>query len=311
MKRDTGAPGKAGLGYLDSTLRGAGQVVFMNNPLSGALNFAAMFWAAYAGGATWSVAIGSVIGTLVATATAYGLPAPAADRKAGLLGFNGMLVGAAIPTFLAASPLMWGVLVFAAALSTIVALAVGNLLAPWKVGALTFPFVLTTWCVLLAAHTIPALPAVPAEAASPVLSLDAAAFLRAILASVSQIFLVDNPVSGALFLLALAVHSRWCAALAIGGATLAVLAALLVGADKTAICHGLWGYSAALTAPAIGCIFLTPSARTLVYAAFATLLTVVLQGATAVFAASVGLPALTFPFVLATWLFLLARPRAA
>lgn len=39
-------------GWLDAALRGSGQVIFMDKPLTGALNFVALFWGAFAGGTT-------------------------------------------------------------------------------------------------------------------------------------------------------------------------------------------------------------------------------------------------------------------
>lgn len=294
------------LAFLDSALRGSGQVVFMDNPLSGLLNVAALCWGAWAGGTTWPVVAGAVLGGLVATATAWLLPLDRGARAAGLYGFNGLLVGAGLLTFLASTPLTWAVLVFACACSTVLALAIGRWLQPWRLPGLTFPFVLTTWLVLLAAHGLAGLPAAPAAPMAAVGALDTAGFLRAALVAVAQVFFVDNPVSGAIFLLALAVHSRWCAGLALPGVLLANAAALALGADTGLLAHGLWGYSAALTAPAIGCVFLRPSPRSLCVALAATLFTVLAQGAIASLAGSLGMPALTFPFVLATWLFLLA-----
>ena len=87
---------------------------------------------------------------------------------------------------------------------------------------------------------------------------------------------------------------------------------LLLGAERGTIGLGLWGYSAALTAPAVGCIFNAPDPRALAHAASATLLAVLLQAAAATAVQPLGIPVLTLPFVLATWVFLLLRtpPRA-
>lgn len=304
--------------FLEHVLRGSGQVVFMDNPYTGLLNFIAFGWGAWAGGTNWSVAIGAVVGVLVATATAHALAVDAAERHAGLYGFNGLLVGAAIPTFLAATPLIWAVLVLASAASTLVTRALARLLQPWGIPFLTFPFVFTTWLVLLAAYPLPGLsPAGLPEAALPAASvadagaLPAALVVRAVLASVGQVFFVDNPVSGALFLLALALESRRAALLAALGALLAVACALLLGADRGQVVHGLWGYSAVLTAVALGAVFLRPGVRTLAYAAAGTVFTVLVQGASFSIAGALGVPALTFPFVLVTWLFLLGGWRDA
>ncbi|MCZ2154399.1 MAG: urea transporter [Bryobacterales bacterium] len=302
------------LEYLDTTLRGCGQVIFMDNPLTGALNLVAMFWGAFAGGTTYAAAIGSAIGALVATATACALPVDRASLRMGLYGFNGMLVGAGIATFVTGTGLMWVMLIFAAAISTVVTLAVEGILKVWKTPGLTFPFVLTTWLFLASAYRFSGIGAsglpTAALASAPVTAggiFGPAEFLQASLASVSQVFFVDNAISGLIFLVALAVHSRWCASLAAVGALLSVTIALLFGADRQTILQGLWGYSAVLTAPAVGCIFLRPTRFSLTYSVAATIFTVFLQSAISALAQTAGLPALTFPFVLATWLFLLAQ----
>jgi urea transporter len=309
------------LGFLDISLRGSGQVIFMDNPLTGALNFLAMFWGAWAGGTTFTVAVGSVVGMLVATAVASALRVDRGALRKGMYGFNGMLVGAGIPTFLGAAPLMWGMLVFASAASPVVTLAVNNVFGKWKTPGLTFPFVLTTWLVVLMAYRIPGLhviglspAALAPQAGMPVPQSGAAAslfgiggFVHAVLSSVAQVYFVNNPVSGAIFLLALVVESRWCAGLAVAGAALGTACALAMGADIGVISSGLWGYSAALTAPAVGCVYMKTTRGTLVYCLAATLFTVVVQGAMAVPAQVSGIPVLTFPFILTTWLFVLAR----
>lgn len=312
------------LAFGDAVLRGSGQVVFMDSPLTGLLFFAAMLRGAWAGGTTLAVALGSVLGCVVATATAHLLRAEGAGLRAGLYGFNGMLVGAGLPTFLVASPPMWLMLVCAAACSTGVTLALAALLRGRGIPGLTFPFVLVTWLALLAAYRLPlpGLAGLPpaAPTAAPVMAvlgagLEAHAALavlgQAALTNVSQVFFVDDALAGALFVLGLALHSRACAALAVLGGLVASACALLAGADAHAVAHGLWGYSAALTAPAVGCVFLRPGARTWLLAAAASVLTALAQGATAAAAATLGLPALTFPFVLCTWLVLLAQQALA
>ena len=62
-----------------------------------------------------------------------------------------------------------------------------------------------------------------------------------------------------------------------------------------------------LTAIALGAVFYKPGARVAIYALVATVFTVVVQGAMNVPCTPFGIPTLTAPFVLVTWLFLLPR----
>lgn len=303
-------------GFALRVLRGAAQVVFLDNPWTGLGNFAAIIWAAIFGGGSAAMAVAAVLATSIATATAPLLGASAANAARGLYGFNGLLAGVAVAYFLPAGPALWLLVAVAAILSTVVAVALERWLAPYNLAGLTFPFVASSWLVLLAAYRLPGLGTVafpPAALVAPVAfgsAADALALGRGILTSVSQIFLIDNPTSGAIFLAGFAIQSRICAAYVLYGAALATLLAALLGADAQMVAHGLWGYSAALTAPAIGCIFLQPGGRAFLLATAAIVLTLLLQAATMALLAPVALPALTFPFVLATWVFLLAARRA-
>jgi urea transporter len=73
------------------------------------------------------------------------------------------------------------------------------------------------------------------------------------------------------------------------------------------ITGGLLGFSPVLTAVALGTVFYQPSWRVAVYAAVATVFTVITQAALNVALTPFAIPALTAPFVLVTWIFLLPR----
>ena len=295
-------------------LRGSGQVVFMNNALSGALNLAAFAWAAWTGSVGWTVVIGAFLGLLVATASAWAVAADRGALDAGLYGFNGLLVGAAVAVFVLPSPLMWLLLALAALCSVVLTLALQQWLAPARLAVLTAPFVLTGWVVvMLTAYQWPALrlhglshAALAVQVATPVAALQVHEWLQAAFAGVAQIFVVDSAAAGAIFVLGLAVHSRWCALLALLGSLVGAGTAVLWGAEKALVLHGLWGYSAALTAPALGCIFLRPAPAALAWALLGAVCTTMVQGAAFSVLGPVGVPVFTAPFVLTTWVFLLA-----
>lgn len=74
------------------------------------------------------------------------------DGDEGLWGFNGILVGCAFPTFCANTWLMWASLIFFSMLSTWLRKGFNNIMAPWKINSLTFPFVFLTWMFLFASR---------------------------------------------------------------------------------------------------------------------------------------------------------------
>jgi urea transporter len=66
-----------------------------------------------------------------------------------------------------------------------------------------------------------------------------------------------------------------------------------------------------LTAIALGVTFRRPSLNTILYAALGVVFTVIAQAALNVALRPFALPALTAPFVLVSWMFLLSGERAA
>ena len=305
------------LGFIDVNLRGAGQVMFQNNPLTGLLFIVGIGYGAFVAGMP-AVFIGSIVGLLVSTITAYLLNVDEDSLRIGLFGYNGILVGAALPTFLTADPLLWVYIVIGSAVSTIAFMAIANVFKTWGVAALTFPFVLVTWFLLLAAYAFADVPiasmgppAIPQDIATTAATIptDAQFWLDSILKGVAQVFLIGNAITGVIFLIALAVSSLWAAAFAALGAIVAVLVAVLFGADSGTIQAGLFGFSPVLTAIALGSTFYKPSWRVFGYALLGIIFTVFVQAAMDVALTPVGIPTLTAPFVFATWLFLLPKEK--
>jgi urea transporter len=302
------------LRFIDINLRGIAQVMLQNHPLTGVLFLAAIAWGAFAAGAP-EILFGGLLALLTANMTAIWLRVDAQALRDGLYGYNAVLVGLALPTFLQPTPMLWACVVLGGAVSVVATLATANLIRTWHLSALTFPFVIVTWALLLAAFAFAGVGGEPPPYASDVEALDAAladpldfmAFATGVLLSISQVFLKASVISSLLFLAGLAVSSIPAALFAIGGAVLAVITAHLLGAESDLVSAGLLGFSPVLTAITVGTVFYAPSARVAAYAALATVFTVVVQAAMNTAFAPLGVPALTAPFVLTAWLFLLPR----
>ena len=302
------------LWYADVCLRGIAQVMFQNNPLSGALFLAGIAWASYAANAP-RLAIAAVVAVIVATLTAQWLRVDRDALESGLYGYNATLVGLALATFLAPGPLLWAYVVLGAIVSVVAMLAIANAVKPWGVSALTFPFVLTTWLMLLATYgfaglsgsALPSGSVVGAFQPYPADPLDIAGVIQGVFKSISQVFLKADGVAALLLLLGLVVSSPAAAAFALAGAILAVATAHLLGAESQLITGGLLGFSPVLTAIALGTVFYRPNPRVAAYAAVGTVFTVIAQSALNVALTPFAIPALTAPFVLVSWLFLLPK----
>ena len=79
--------------FIDSILRGIGQVIFQNNIYSGILFIIGIFYN------SWIMGLAALIGTIISTITAQSLKYSEDDIKNGLYGFNGTLTGIAVLCF--------------------------------------------------------------------------------------------------------------------------------------------------------------------------------------------------------------------
>ncbi|MEO1771997.1 urea transporter [Candidatus Enterococcus ferrettii] len=130
-----------------------------------------------------------------------------------------------------------------------------------------------------------------------------ASWLKGILTSFSQVVLIEHPVSGAMIFLAVAIADFQLAALALSSCLFANLTAHLLQVENDQIKRGLMGFSPVLVGIAAGTFVegwvAWPIA--LVGSVLCVLMTLVINH----LFRQQGLPGLTFPFILITWLFLL------
>ncbi|MCL6263192.1 urea transporter [Craterilacuibacter sp. RT1T] len=303
--------------FVTHCLRGAGQVFFMENALSGVCFLLAIAYASFDTG-NWSTTLGALLGLAVATGTAYLIDSHDSAIAKGMYGFNGILVGVAVPTFLVAGPVMWVYLILGAAVSTVVMDAFSNVVSKnWGVAASTGPFVLTTWLLMLGAYAFSNLPIAAMGPPKLPLALANSAFmglslldtLVVVCRNIAQVFLLGNAVSGVLIVIGLLLESIPAAIAAVMGSLVALFCAMLFGADAGAVKAGLYGFSPVLTAIAVGVIFMQTGPKVLLFALLATVFTVIVQGALDTLLAPVGIPTFTAPYVLAMWLFTLPKAQ--
>lgn len=292
-----------------TTLRGVGQVMFQDNMWSGLLFLAGIFWGAYEEG-IGIVAWGALVGVLVSTLTGYLMKLPDNSGAQGLWGFNGTLVGCAFPTFLGNTVWMWLGLILCSALSTWVRTGLDNVMVKWKVSSLTFPFVLSTWFFLLAARLLAGMP--PTHMSTPELPLDVHTALDMHFGSlvvywlkgISQVFLIDSWVTGIFFIAALAVSNIRASVWAMVASAVSLFIVIAWKGPGADIAQGLYGFSAVLTGIALGATFCNNSWRTVIWTLLGIVVTVFIQAAMNAFFTPLGLPTLTGPFCIATWIFL-------
>ena len=310
------------LDFIDSCLRGVGQVCFMNNPVTGLAILVAMFvaepWLGFAG----------VVGVVVSTLSAVAIGMDRGAIRAGLFGFNGVLVGAGLSLFMQPD---WDVLVIVwivvgSFFSTILHAALAAVfIGGWGVPPFTFAFNFITLIFLIGALNYangrvggliaPADAQVTGGSVSNTLrsAADAGAannvegVLNAVFRGISQLWFANSVASGIIIVVGILVCSRIAAIFALVGSTVGMLTGLALGANGVAIYNGLWGFNSFDAALAVGGVFFVLTLRSGLLAVACAVFAALLFGAIASLFTPWGLPALTLPFVFATLAFVLLK----
>jgi urea transporter len=286
-------------GPLRAVLRGIGQVFFQGNALAGvcfALGIAV---------SSPTMALGGLVGAVLGYATARLARFDASETEAGLFGFNATLVGVATFFF------------FRPAVSSAALMLVGCVIATFLTWLMrrrvpfptyTTPFIETTWLVHAVGRAMGVAPVegYPALLGNPPLPFT----VEAVAHGVGQVMFQASLWTGLLFLAGIALSDARHAALVLAGSVVGMLLAWHHATEATRaldperlvdralfdnIALGLYGYNAALAAVAL---YLWR--RSLIPPLLGMLLTVPITE----LVPRLGVPALTAPFVLATWLVL-------
>nr|XP_020841410.1 urea transporter 1 isoform X4 [Phascolarctos cinereus] len=197
--------------------------------------------------------------------------------------------------------------------SPIFSSALGSVFSKWDLPVLTLPFNMAL--TMYSAATGSKNPFFPTKVATTSVSnvtwsqINVPELLKAIPVGVGQIYGCDNPWTGGLFLVAILLSSPLMGLHAAIGSTVGIIAGLTLSASFDDIYVGLWGYNSSLACMAIGGIFMALTWQThllsLACALFTAYLTAALTNMMAVF----GLSTCTWPFCLATLIFLLVTTK--
>lgn len=299
--------------FADSVLRGIGQVMLQENSYAGLLFLAGIFWNSALLG------VAALVGAAASTATATALGVERGQVRAGLYGFNGALFGIALLYFLAPNALTWGYVLVGAACSTVLMAGLTRWLAHSALPALTAPFVVATLVFILAAarfgrlSTTDVLPTAGLPEAATVHGVVTATTIwRGLCNGLAEVFFQHNVVTGICFAAGLLAASRRACAAAIVGSLAGLLTAWLLGAAEPAIRAGAYGFNSVLIALALASGVRLAGAAGMGYLLLGAIVTTVVFAALSAALQPLGMPALTAPFVVVTWVFTLgatAFPR--
>ena len=135
------------LAFARSLLTNVSEVVLINNVWAGALILLGLFVAG------WKVGLAAVMGSVIGSLCALALGEELTETANGLAGYSGVLTAIALAVvFLQSSTFSWVL----AVIGTIVTAVVTLLMHQLSVPTYTWPYILTTWVLLVIAHYIPA-----------------------------------------------------------------------------------------------------------------------------------------------------------
>lgn len=278
--------------------RGIGQIWFQENAITGALfvlGIAICFPIQ---------AVGIVIGSAIGTAVAWGMKFDRGEIIAGIYGFNPALVGIATFFFFQPDAASVGLMLVGCVAAAFLTYAMRKQI-PFP--TYTTPFILVTWAVYLLGKQWSV---ATAPGGNLIAAVPAGQNIEAVLHGIGQVMFQASIWTGLLFLAGIFISDRKHAAWVLLAAILGTLVAgyhldaaeraldpeRLIERDQFEnVRLGLYGYNATLTAVA-----LTLWRRSLIPPILGILISVPLTEAIP----RVGLPALTAPFVLATWIVL-------
>ena len=284
------------MSFVDACLNGVGQVIFLQSATCGTLILAALLY-----GDLW-LGILATIGTLSSTISAGAFNVDTKVIQSGLLGYNGCLVGCAFSVFLGLQP--WSPTAFAVTIAfAAVTVPLGFTLAPicGSVPQWTLAFNFLTLTVLYVAKLPVDASAIPTDTGT----LSTLEWSCAPLIGISQIFVVNNALTGVIILCAICYYSPKCALHTIFGSCIGIGMAIACSAPTNDIAIGLWGFNPALTSLAIS-VFFVPGLPSYTLAAIGSAGTAVLFG---VLKSAMGsTPTLTLPFcIVASVCYMLPR----
>ncbi|MBY4766842.1 urea transporter [Burkholderia ambifaria] len=259
-------------------LRSIGQIVLQANAFTGAMLVAALALT------DLRLACAALVGAAAANVTAVLTRAERRAVEQGLHGFNGALA-ALVAVVFAPAPLALVLTPLAAIGAALVQRAMRTPLAKWRQCVYSSPCLAVTalWLPFVAVqHASGA-----ATDAAPTLSSVAAALLS----GVAQTAFAQGAWAGMLIVAGIAVASRRAAAFALGGAIVSTVLLVALGAGDTGFTDGLLGFNGALAALAL---MSRGTRAALAAAALAALIQWLAMRA--------GIPALTAPFALASWI---------
>ncbi|RKP51530.1 urea transporter [Cohnella endophytica] len=291
--------------FLAASLKGISQVILIENSISGLIILAAITIGNLSLGII--TLLSAMIGTWIGIAG--GKDRTAAYR--GLFGYNSVLTGLALSLFLSGN-FRWVIALAGAAITALVTAAAMHMMRNIDLPVLTLPYILFTWFLLLSTFFLERVVLSPELVPQDLthwrfISGGAVDWFGGMVNGIGQVYFQHRlPVS--ILILIAVFWAGWKLGLcAILGTITALITAYGLGAEEEMLNPGLYGFNAVLTNMAVAVVFRTAKGIAWFMAIIAAMVTVPITAGLGVWLAPYGMPILTMPFVLVTWMFIAAR----
>lgn len=269
---------KKSVSFVTILLKGLGQIMLQENPVTGFLFLVGIFYGSFLMG------FAALLATVFGTATAFFLNYDKSEIDKGLYGFSAALVGVALMLFLKPVGLSWVLIIVGSSLATILQ----HFFIKRKIVVFTFPFVLVTWAIILFARNyFTDIMSVPPSTIASTIDYFTFGFK-----GYGQVIFQDNLVAGLLFFIAVFISSPISALYGFIGAVLSAIIAFKLSVPINDISIGLVSYNAVLCA----IVFAGNQIKDGIW----VLLSVLLSLFASLLMVKLNYIPLTFPFVLAS-----------
>ncbi|AQY51311.1 urea transporter [Listeria weihenstephanensis FSL R9-0317] len=284
-----------------SVLKGISQVLLIENVWSGFLILIGLCLA------SMEVGITALVASCLGTATAYLIGANKAKINQGLYGFSSVLTGIACLLFLDGASKYVAAFI-GAVIAVFFTVAFQSIAARFNLPALTFPFIAVTWCIILASYAMTHVHLSDAIAVTPIQQMtdnpQTVDVFGALFKDFGEVFLQDSYLCSLFILAGIAVSGWRNTIMAVAGVIISIIVVYICGLNLHSLEMGLYSYNTILTMIAMGSAFYTKIRGGYVYVIIAGIVTVLMTPVITIMLEPLGLPALTMPFVVTTWLFL-------
>ncbi|KNF07696.1 urea transporter [Gottschalkia purinilytica] len=291
--------------FISACLKGISQIIFIDNAVLGVIILIAISIVNYKLGIV--SLISSIIGTLVGH---FGGGNKSLVNQ-GLFGYNSILTGLALSLFLTGD-VRWIMAIVGALFAAIFTGAMMHFLKNLNIPVLTFPFVILTWLLLLADYQLNILK-LTSELAPQDLShwklniKSTISLIDGLVNGVGQVYFIDNIWPGILILIGVFWADWKLGFYSIIGSGIGFLTAYILGGEHALISLGAYGYNAVLTTLAVSAVFDVKNSLAKIMGCIAAIITVPITAGVHAFLLPYGLPTLSMPFVIVTWIFLGSR----